>query len=99
MASKEREQQAIKKINDLDSWFQDQPLPPGPLKIAHGITIINTNTFVETNRLRLRSGNIYSKVLQASYIHLMDLKNYLEKIKPEGHAKSKRKRSNGNKAA
>jgi len=74
----ERALQAKEKIKALISWFDKRELPKGPIKINSFSTIEDCNKFVATQIARLSSMEIFSKVLQTSYIHLLQFKKILE---------------------
>lgn len=83
MTPAEREADARKKINDLIQWFSAADLPVGPVKLYPGTMITDVKKFVGVNLERLKGQNIKSKDLQASYIHLTDLKTIICKSQPK----------------
>lgn len=76
---KPRAMEAKEKVEAIVDWFKGRQLPPVPIAISQGITIIDAKLFLQTQYQTLERNKILSLAWMRSAERLLALKKYIEK--------------------
>lgn len=73
-----REAEAREKIKALAAWFEGRELPRAAFRLNAWTFVENCRKYVDSLTGRMEGGDVRSKDLQAAYLHLTELKTFLE---------------------